>query len=85
LPHGGTFPFAPRLPYVGTLTSITANQIVMRDAQGEHVLRLDETSYLRGLQGNRVRGDQIAEVYQPGCEVIVAYEGDLVQTMRPQH
>ncbi|NVH71915.1 phytanoyl-CoA dioxygenase family protein [Paraburkholderia sp. JPY432] len=85
LPHGGSFPFEPRLPYVGTLTSIASGQIVVRDAHGEHVLRLDETSYLRGFQGNRLRGDEIADVYQPGCEVIVAHEGGLVQTLRPQH
>ena len=85
LPHGGSFPFEPRLPYIGTLTSITADRIVVRDADGEHVLRLDETSYLRGLQGNRLRGDEISGVYQPGCEVIVAHEGGLVQTLRPQH
>jgi hypothetical protein len=85
LPDGGTFPFAPRLPYVGTLTSITQDQIVVRDALGEHALRMDETSYLRGFQGNRLRGAEIEEVYQAGCEVIVAHDGDLVQTLRPQH
>lgn len=85
LPQGGSFPFEPRLPYVGTLTSIMPDRIVVLDADGEHVLRLDETSYLRGFQGNRVRGDEIADVYHPGCEVIVAHEGGLVQTLRPQH
>ena len=85
LPAGGTFPFAPRLPYVGTLTAISADRIVVRDAQGDHPLRVDATSYIRGFQGNKLNAAEVPGVYQPGTEVIVAYEGELVQTMRPQH
>ncbi len=85
LPAGGNFPFVPRLPYVGKLLSITADRIVLRDAQGERALRLDETSYVRGFQGNKLTASEIPSVYQVGTEVIVAYQGDLVQTLRPQH
>ena len=85
LPEGGSFPFAPRLSYVGQLAAITADQIVLRDAEGEHTLRLDATSYVRGLVGNKLCEAEVPGVYQVGTEVIVACEGDLVQTMRPQH
>ena len=85
LPDGGRFPFAPRLPYVGRLTAITADQIVVLDTVGEHALRLDATSYVRGFVGNKLTEAEVPGVYKVGTEVIVAYEGDLVQTMRPQH
>ena len=49
---------------MGTLTSIAPDQIVVRDADGEHVLRLDETRSLRGFQGNRVRGDLPTSISQ---------------------
>jgi hypothetical protein len=85
LPEGGSFPFVPRLPYVGTLRSITPEGIVLRSAEGEHTLRMDKTSYLRGFVGNRLTEAEYPAVYRAGTGVIVAYEGDLVQTMRPQH
>ena len=85
LPHGGTFPCKPRLPYVGRLTAITDSQIVLRDEQGEHRLRVDQTSYIRGFQGNKLKSSEVPELYRPGTDVIVAYDADLVQTMRPQH
>jgi hypothetical protein len=85
LPNGGDFPFLPRIPHIGVLTTMTEDKIVVRDGDREHTLRLDETSYVRGLQGNRLVPQEFASVYQVGTEVIVAYENDLVQTMRPQH
>jgi Phytanoyl-CoA dioxygenase (PhyH) len=85
LPEGGDFPFIPRLPYIGILTLLEPNRIVVLDGEQEHLLRLDETSYVRGFQGNRLLPEEVTSVYQIGTEVIVAYDGDLVQTMRPQH
>jgi hypothetical protein len=85
LPQGGAFPYPPRLPYVGTLASISHDQIVISDAQGEHILKMDETSYIRGFNGNRLTSAEVLAIYTPGFEVIAAYEGDLLQTLRPQH
>jgi ectoine hydroxylase-related dioxygenase (phytanoyl-CoA dioxygenase family) len=83
LPEGGDFPHVPRLPYIGELTAITAEQLVVRDAKGDHCLRLDGTSYIRGLLGTRLTETEVAEQYPLGTEVIVAHEHGLVQTMRP--
>jgi len=85
LPHGGDFPFVPRLPRVGALTAISPTQVVIRDAHGEHALRVDSTSYIRGLVGNKLTASEVPEVYQMGTEVIAAYEGDLLHTLRPQN
>ena len=70
---------------MGDLVSVAPDGIVVRDAGGEHRLRLDKTSYVRGFQGNKLTESEIPSVYQAGTGVIVAYEGDLVQTLRPQH
>ncbi|WP_022981560.1 phytanoyl-CoA dioxygenase family protein [Ideonella sp. B508-1] len=85
LPDGGRFPFAPRLPYVGKLVERTDTHVVVEDAQGRHKLRLDGASYIRGLFGNKLTAPEIPDVYPIGSEVITAYEGDLLQTMRPQN
>jgi hypothetical protein len=85
LPSAGTFPYKPRLPYVGRLTAMTEAQIVLCDVQGEHTLRLDDTSYIRGYQGNKLNISEARELYRPGTDVIVAHDSDVVQTMRPQH
>lgn len=85
LPHGGDFPYSPKLPYVGTVVSIHDGQIAIADSHGEHILRMDETSYIRGFHGNRLTGAEVLDMYTPGFEVIAAYEDDFLQTLRPQH
>lgn len=83
LPEGGDFPYVPRLPYIGELIEITSEQLVVRDTQGDHRLRLDDTSYVRGLMGTRLTEAEVSEQYPLGSEVIVAHGDGLVQTMRP--
>jgi len=86
LPKGGSFPFAPRLPLVGSISALTDHQIVIRHQDGrEYALRRDATSYIRGFQGNKLSPAEVAPIYKVGTSVIAAYEGDLLQTLRPVH
>jgi hypothetical protein len=86
LPDGGNFPFTPRLPLIGTVSAITDDQIVIRHQDGkDHTLRRDATSYIRGFQGNKLTPAEVSALYKVGTEVIAAYDGDLLQTLRPIH
>lgn len=86
LPDGGHFPFTPRLPLIGEVLSLTDDHIVIRHQDGKaHTLRRDASSYIRGFQGNKLTPAEVAPLYPVGTPVIAAYEGDLLQTLRPIH
>lgn len=72
------------LPLVGTVVSVTAEQVVVRDSRGEHTLRFDDRSFVRGFQGDQMPIAEVAQRYHAGLEVIAAFDGDRVVNLRPQ-
>jgi hypothetical protein len=76
---------APDLPIVGTLTSIDGRGLCVRDGHGEHQLKLDENSFVRGLHGDQMSLDDIPVRYAVGDPVIIATVDGRVANMRPQH
>lgn len=77
-------PATGKVPIVGTVCAVSAEGVTIKDMQTEHVLRFDDTSFVRGLRGDRMPLDQVSERYAPGAEVIIAYSGDVIVNMRPQ-
>jgi hypothetical protein len=73
------------LPIVGTLTAVAADQLTVKDAVGEHTLRIDADSYCRDQVAKRILEPELASAFAPGSEVIIAIEGGRVKNMRPQH
>ena len=73
------------LPIVGTLTTVGADRLTVKDAVGEHTLRIDADSYCRDQVAKRILQPELASAFPPGSEVIIATEGARVKNMRPQH
>lgn len=77
-------PSSGKVPLVGTVTKVSAEGVSIRDARGEHDLRFDGSSFVRGHRGDQMVLAEVPDRYAPGVEVIAAFEGDLVVNMRPQ-
>jgi ectoine hydroxylase-related dioxygenase (phytanoyl-CoA dioxygenase family) len=74
-----------KVPIVGTITRVSAQGVGIDDFKGvHHELRFDAKSFVRGHFGDQMPLADIPARYQPGSEVICAFEGDLVVNMRPQ-
>jgi hypothetical protein len=39
------------MPYIGQVAKVSAEGLIVRDAKGEHVLKFDANSFVRGKQG----------------------------------
>ena len=72
------------VPLVGTIADVSAQHVVIRDDRGEHRLRFDERSFVRGYQGDQMPLGDVPARYRVGLEVIAAFEGDRVINLRPQ-
>ena len=77
-------PSTGNVPIVGTIAAVTAQSVIIKDARGEHTLRLDERSFVRGVQGDQMPINGVPTRYHFGLEVICAYDGDRVVNLRPQ-
>jgi hypothetical protein len=78
-------PSSGNVPIVGRLTDIGTEQLRVRDTGGEHVILLDDKSFVRGLHGDQMTRADIPARFAPGDEVIIAVEHGHVINMRPQH
>jgi ectoine hydroxylase-related dioxygenase (phytanoyl-CoA dioxygenase family) len=78
-------PSSGKLPIVGRLTYVGTEMLRLRDNRGEHILMLDEKSFVRGMHGDPMARTDIPARFAPGDEVIVAAERGRVINMRPQH
>lgn len=77
-------PSNAKLPLVGTIAAVTSEKVVVRDERGEHTLRFDKNSFVRGYHGDQMSLSDVPSRYQVGLEVIAAFEGDRVTNLRPQ-
>jgi len=77
-------PSSGKVPLVGTLTAVSAEKVTIRDARGDHELRLDEKSFVRGTLGDQMPIAEIPKRYKPGNAVIAAFDDGRVVNMRPQ-
>lgn len=73
-----------KVPVVGTIRAVSEHGVTIKDGCGEHILRFDATSFVRGSQGDQMVLADVPNRYAPGVDVIAAIEGDLVINMRPQ-
>jgi hypothetical protein len=78
-------PSSGNVPIVGRLTEVGTEQLRVRDTRGEHVVRLDDKSFVRGMLGDQMTRADIPARFAPGDAVIIAVEHDHVINMRPQH
>lgn len=78
-------PSSGNCPLAGAITAVSADGVTLATANGERSLRFDDTSFVRGMRGDRMPLADIPGRYNPGDEVIVAFEGDVAKNMRPQH
>ena len=74
-----------KVPIAGTLRSVTTSGVTIEDADGLHELAFDAASFVRGHRGDQMALADIPSRYQPGDDVIIAFDGDRVVNMRPQH
>jgi len=77
-------PSSGKVPLVGTLTAVSPDGVTIRDDKGEHALRFDAASFVRGHHGDQMVLADVPGRYQPGADVIIAFDGDRVVNMRPQ-
>ena len=77
-------PSNSKLPLVGSLQQVSASAITIRDAQGDHVLEMDNDSFVRGISGDRMTLAEVPTRYHPGSEVIANADGRRLLNMRPQ-
>ena len=77
-------PSEGKTPKLGVLTHVTPEGITIEDAVGRHELVFDANSFVRGFRGDQMPLAEVPSRYQPGMEVIVAFQGDRVTNMRPQ-
>lgn len=78
-------PSSGKVPIAGTLTGVTETGVTVADARGIHQLRFDATSFVRGHRGDQMPIADIPARYKAGDDVIIAFDGDRVVNMRPQH
>lgn len=78
-------PSGPGMPLVGPLVAIAADRLTIRDGERERVVRVDERSFVRGLNGDQMVQADIPSKFSAGDWVIAAVEGDRVVNMRPRH
>jgi hypothetical protein len=78
-------PSSGNVPIVGRLTDVGTEQLRVRDTRGEHVVLLDDKSFVRGMHGDQMTRADIPVRFAPGDEVIIAVEHGHVINMRPQH
>ena len=77
-------PSSGNCPVAGSIKAVSAEDVTIETAKGDVHLRFDEHSFVRGNRGDQMPLADIPHRYQPGDDVIVATEGDLVVNMRPQ-
>jgi 1-deoxypentalenic acid 11beta-hydroxylase len=76
-------PSSGNVPYVGHVIEVSAETVTVRDAKGDHTLKFNAGSFVRGKQGDQMPLADIPARYPAGLEVIVAHDGDIVTNMRP--
>jgi hypothetical protein len=74
-----------RCPLVGELVAIKPDSVSVSVDGRVVTLRLEPDTYVRNDVGRKLSGEAIASFYQPGREVIVAFEGDKATVVRPPH
>jgi len=73
-------------PFVGSIVAVSDSEVTLTDAKGgQHTLRFDEKSFVRGNMGDQMPLSAIPSRYHPGDEIIVLTDGDRVINLRPQH
>lgn len=78
-------PSGPDTPIVGPLVSVASDRLTINDGNCEHVVAVDERSFVRGLMGDQMAAADIPVRYAPGDWVIAAIEDGRVVNMRPRH
>jgi hypothetical protein len=85
LDHRVMRPGAKR-PYVGTVLSVAPDRIELRDDSGETAsLAIDEKSYVRAIQTQRIFGQEVVDAFPPGTRVIVGHENGVATLVRLTH
>ncbi len=74
-------------PVVGDVVSITPEKIEVRDDTDGKIktLRIEQESYVRTTNNDRLRGDAIMREFLPGTRVIVGQDNGLATVIRPTH
>jgi hypothetical protein len=78
-------PSTGKVPLAGRVVDVSAEGIKLRDAHGTRALVFDDNSFVRGHRGDQMALVNIPTRYKPGDDVIVAFDGNRVVNMRPQH
>ena len=73
-----------KVPIAGSLVSVSDAGVAVRDALGVHELLFDNSSFVRGHRGDQMKLSDVPGRYHPGDDVIIAFDGPRVVTMRPQ-
>lgn len=74
-----------KCPIVGEVVSIACDRIEIRDESGVTMLRIEPSTYVRGLSGHRVSGDEFYKPFESGSPVIAAHDNGLATVVRPPH
>ena len=74
-----------KCPIVGTIETIDADHVVVRDETGVQRLRIDSDTYIRNTMGQKLNGDEITAFYTPGSPVIIAHDDGRASVVRPPH
>ena len=70
-------------PFMGTLVSADSGSVTVRDDAGDHVLALDEKTYLRGMDGKKMAPADMDHAFPIGCTVLVGRDGERATVVRP--
>ena len=85
LDHRVMRPGAKR-PYVGAVVSIAPERIEVRDDSGvTAALAIDDTSYVRAIQTQRIFGQEVVDAFPPGTRVIVGHDNGVATLVRLTH